>query len=282
MKKNLLIPGFAVAAGAVGLALRRWELATAFEPDTGLPIAGVSATWALALWSAAVAVILILLCRGERGKLDFDTAFAARGNTVYITAMVLAGFLLFTSAGAEIITYPITYQTIVNTTEGSGPMWLWLALPPLRIAFCVVGFGCVLLIGKNLFRGEGRGKEHLPLLGLCFLYCLWLISNFQLRAADPVVQDYLYEVLAICAGLVGIYEITTYSFQTGHPRRTLVLCLLGVYFSMVTLADTHTVAELLRFGFAILFLTAHAALLLGEHPAGESAPEEDTEAHENA
>ena len=32
MRKEILLPGIAVAGGAAGLALRRWELATAFEP----------------------------------------------------------------------------------------------------------------------------------------------------------------------------------------------------------------------------------------------------------
>ena len=43
MKKEILLPALAAAGGAAGFALRRWELATAFEPDTGLPIAGMPA-----------------------------------------------------------------------------------------------------------------------------------------------------------------------------------------------------------------------------------------------
>ena len=39
MRKDILLPGVAVAGGAAGFLLRRWELSTAFEPDTGLPVA---------------------------------------------------------------------------------------------------------------------------------------------------------------------------------------------------------------------------------------------------
>lgn len=281
MKKNILIPGVAVLAGVVGHFLRRWELTVAFEADTGLPIAGTAATYALAAWSVAVAVVLILLCREERGELSFDRAFAAEGSTLYITAVALAAFLLLASAGAEIVTYSITRQNVLNSAEGQRAMWLWLALPPVRIALCVLGFGCTLMVGKNLYAAQGKGEENLPMLGLCILFCVWLISNFQIRAADPVILDYVYEVFAICAGLVGLYEMATYAFQTGHPRRTLVISLLGVYFSLVTLADSHSVAELFRFLFAILFLSAHAVCLLGEHPAEEDVPAEDTEVQEN-
>ena len=65
MRKEILLPAVAVAGGGVGFALRRWELATAFEADTGLPIAGAPATLALIAVSAAVAVVLLALSLGR-------------------------------------------------------------------------------------------------------------------------------------------------------------------------------------------------------------------------
>ena len=38
MRKEIVLPAATVAVGAAGFLLRRWELATAFEPDTGLHI----------------------------------------------------------------------------------------------------------------------------------------------------------------------------------------------------------------------------------------------------
>ena len=64
MRKELVLPVTAIAGGAIGFFLRRLELATAFEPDTGLPIQGMPVTWALIALSAAVAVVLLLLCLG--------------------------------------------------------------------------------------------------------------------------------------------------------------------------------------------------------------------------
>ena len=40
MRKEIVLPAATVAVGAAGFLLRRWELATAFEPDTGLHIPG--------------------------------------------------------------------------------------------------------------------------------------------------------------------------------------------------------------------------------------------------
>jgi len=275
MKKNLFIPGLTVAAGVVGFFLRKWELSTAFELDTGLPIASMPATRTLILWSVAVTLVLIGLCAQEKKTFPYDVAFRAESNLFYAVAAVLSAFLLLTSAGSEIITYPITYQTYQNSLSIASlsgeepPSMLPVVLPVLRIGLCILGFLCVLLIARNLYGARENGKEHLPLLGPCILFCVWLISDYQHRATDPVVQDHIYGTLAICACLLALYEIASYSFQTGRPRRTLVFGLLGVYFSLVTMADHHSLADLFRYGFAVLFLTAHSVLLLGEHSAGE-------------
>lgn len=284
MKKNLLIPGLAVTAGILGFFLRKWELATAFEPDTNLPRPGMPATLALGLLSIALFAALIFLCIREKKEEPYDSAFRAEGNTVYAVLSVLSSFFLLASAGAEIVTYPFTYQSaLLSANASERPLSpLPFLLPILQIVLNLLGFVCVLLIMRNLYGAKGNGHEHLPLLGLCALFCIWLISDYQIRSTNPTIQDYLYELLAISASLLALYEIATYSFQKGHARRTLIFSLMGTYFSLVTLADSHTLAELFRYGFVILFLTTHAALLLGEHPAGEHPPATETEAAPHA
>ena len=99
MRKEILLPAVAVAGGGAGFVLRRWELATAFEADTGLPIPGAPATLALIALSVAMAAVLALLCRGKYPSFTgYDEAFQAKGNTLYATAMVLSAFLLLGAA----------------------------------------------------------------------------------------------------------------------------------------------------------------------------------------
>lgn len=277
MRKNVLLPGAALLAGLVGFALRKWELATAFEPDTGLPVSGVPATPALIAWTVLAAALFLLLTRREGEGRPFDETFSAEGSPLYLTAFVVSAFLLLASAGAELVTYPVTIQNILPAEEGGSR--LALLLPGLRIGLCALGFVCVLAIGQNLYRARGKGRESLALLGLCLLFCVWLISDYQGRAADPVILDYVYEVFAIITGLLGIYFLTGYSFQTGKPWRTAAMCLLGTYFSLVTLADRHSLADLLRYAFTALFLVSHAVLLLREHPAGEAPAETEVSHH---
>ena len=80
MRKEVLAPLAALVLGAGGFALRKWELATAFEADTGLPIDGAPATMALIVLSVVMAVVLALLCRGKYPAFTgYDQAFQAKG-----------------------------------------------------------------------------------------------------------------------------------------------------------------------------------------------------------
>ena len=149
------------------------------------------------------------------------------------------------------------------------------------MALCLGGFPCTLLWARQLSReGEGR-RESLLLLELCLLFCLWLISDYQVRAADPVVLDYVYEVFAIAAAVMALYYLSGYSFQTGKPRRTLVTTMAAAYFSMVTLADGHGLSDTTRLGFVVLFMTAHAALILSAPNEAEPEPEKVENAEES-
>ena len=60
MQKKIVYPALAVLLGGVGFALRRWELATAFE-ETGLVTHGMPSTLALIALSAIVGILCALL-----------------------------------------------------------------------------------------------------------------------------------------------------------------------------------------------------------------------------
>lgn len=278
MRRNdILLPALVVLGGGVGFGLRKWQLAAGFEEATGLSIPGAPAALALMGWSALVAAAVILLCLRYKGPTDLTAAFDAKGNPLFLTAAVLSAFLLLVAAGADIMAYPALRQA-----AGDSGSILPVAVPILRIALCALGLPCTLIWARQLSREPEKARQSLPLLALCLLLCVWLISDYQVRAADPVTADYVYEVLAIVCTLMGLYYMAGYSFQTGKPRRTMVLCLLGVYFSMVTLADGHGLADVTRYAFAILFLGSHAILLLRAAEAGSAVTKEEREETDHA
>lgn len=281
MRKNILPSVLALLGGAVGFGLRKWQLRTGFEPDTGLAVPGAPAGMVLIVCSALVALALLLLCRKGEKRLSWEQAFAeGLQNTVFVTAALLSAILLLASAGAEVVANSVK---AVNTYAGETQIarLASAALPPLRILLCLGALPCVFLWARALFRGEGVNENPAP-LEPCLLYCVWLISDYQLRSSDPVVMDYLYEVLAIVFSLLGLYFIAGYAFSNGKPRRTLFCCLMGTYFSLVTLADAHSLADMLRYGFGVLFLTAHALLIQNCPPVEQSPAEAETEADDHA
>lgn len=148
MRKEILLPAVAVAGGGAGFVLRRWELATAFEADTGLPIPGAPATLALIALSVAMAAVLALLCRGKYPSFTgYDEAFQAKGNTLYATAMVLSAFLLL---GAAVL-------MVLSFVQGTNTVYTRLLLA----ALAAVSFFCVMQTAQNSFKGHGQGQVQL-------------------------------------------------------------------------------------------------------------------------
>ena len=274
MRKEIVLPSLAVGGGIVGLLLRRWELATAFEADTGLVTPNMPSTWALIIWSALLAAAFILLCRGKHRSFagGYDAAFAAKGNTVYITAMVLAAFLLLASAVLNYMGIPAAYAEAVAAARAGNAQGtpLFNVLPRAILgALAAASFFCVLSTGRNNYRGEGKGKFSFPLLAPAYMGCIWLIAAYQGRAGDPVRQDYIYELFAIISSLLGLYFMAGFSFERAKVFRSSLFSLLGVYFSLVTLADGHELYVVLLYGFCILSLTANVTALL----ANDARPE---------
>ena len=274
MRKEIVLPSLAVGGGIVGLLLRRWELATAFEADTGLVTPNMPSTWALIIWSAVLAVVFILLCRGKHRPFagGYDAAFAAKGNTVYVTAMVLAAFLLLASAVLNYMGIPAAYTEAVAAARAGNAQGtpLFNVLPRAILGLLsAISFFCVLSTGRNNCRGEGKGKFSFPLLAPAYMGCIWLIAAYQVRAGDPVRQDYIYELFAIISSLLGLYFMAGFSFERAKVFRSSLFSLLGVYFSLVTLADGHELYVVLLYGFCILNLTANVTALL----ANDARPE---------
>ena len=267
MRKEILLPAIAVVGGGAGFALRRWELATAFEPDTGLPIAGAPATMALIALSVAVAAVLLALSLlGKYPRFQgYDQAVRGERNTLYALAGGLSAFLLIGAGGL------MAYEFV----QGINQLYTRLIVAVMAVA----SGACVLVTVQGNFKGTGQGKYSVPLLIPAFAFCVWLIAAYQVRAGDPVQLDYVYELFAIIAGLLGLYFIAGFSFDKGRCVPAVFFSLLGVYFSLTTLADEHDWATLALYGFTILYLLASSALLLynAARPAPVEPVENDTE-----
>ena len=152
MRKELVLPVLAVAGGAVGFCLRRWELATAFEADTGLHIPFAQATIALIAVSVGMAVVFLLLSLGEHSAFPggYGQAFGAAGNMPYAAAVVLSAFLLLASAALNFLGLPEAYAAVAATaqTTQANPLLSVLARVVVGI-LSALSFFAVLSIARN-------------------------------------------------------------------------------------------------------------------------------------
>lgn len=258
--------GLTVVAGAAGAALRHWERLVAFEPDTGLFISGTKPTPLLIALSVAVALSLLLLVRERGAAAPYERLFAARGDA-YLFGAVAAAMLL--AASGVMTLYPFFWGGTPKLTQ----IILALLSPVAAVS--------VILGARNCRRGPRANRWGPVLLLPAFYVCYWLVLAYEARAADPVVRSYLYELLAVICVLLALYHIAGCAFEKARPARCLYFCLMGVYFSMVTLPDGHDAATLLRFGFAVVYLLSTAVLLQRNRAAcareswPEGAPGED-------
>lgn len=278
MRKELILPPLALAGGLAGFLLRRRELATAFEPDTGLAIWGTPATYGLIALSLGMILLLTLLCRT---KADFpdgaDQAFAAKGNTLYAAGMVCAA-LLAAAAGVLIL---MSLPAALDDALGRDLSTPYLTVLPLALfgGLALVSGGCLFRLGRNYYRGEGKAARSTVPLMPAYTCCLWLIVAYQVRSGDPVLLDYVWELLAVMAVLLATYFLAGFSFGRGKAGRTLVFCLFYPYLALVTLADPQSPAHLMLTCAMMLYTLCSAVVLLHhcQGPQGPRMPREEAE-----
>ena len=143
MRKHILLPALALSGGAAGFILRKWQLSSGFEADTGLALPHAPSALAVAGFSAFLLLLLLFLSWREEKQLPWELAFSAgKEAPLAVTALILAAMLLLAGAGAEIVTYVVNGAFFL---EGETPFSraASAALPPLRIALSIGALPCI-------------------------------------------------------------------------------------------------------------------------------------------
>ena len=262
MRKELVLPVTAIVGGAIGFFLRRLELATAFEPDTGLPIEGMPVTWALIALSAAVAVVLLLLCLGVGKGFEggYDQAFRARDAAPYMMGMTAGAFLTAAAGVLLLLKLPRLYAEASLETSGF-PMFSLVPMVLLAV-LCLCSAWSMLMLGKNNYRGEEKGKYSAWLLIPAYTCCMWLIVSYQEHSGDPIILDYVYQLFSVIAAVLGGYFLSGFGFGRSRPAAAAFFSAESMYFALVTLADAHEPAFLLLYAGCFFYFAASSVALL--------------------
>lgn len=274
MRKDIALPVLAAAGGAAGFFLRRWQLAAAYDPGTGLFAHGAPATFALLTLFVLLALAFLLLTRrGKEGADDFLPAFGCPGAG-QMTALAAACFLMFAAGGLGLL-------------EGVRGLRLWqadpsayqMSVPGSRLlagGLCILaGFG-ILLMGRMAYRGELNGAACFlaPFPALAGL--VWLFSTHLEYGTEPVLMKYGVQLFAALALTLAHYYAAGFLYGRPRPRRTLFFGLTGVALGITSLADRpglfHAAAAV---AFSLSAAALSTSLLGGPWPERMPPPEEE-------
>lgn len=267
----------AILGGVGGLILRSWQLKTAFEPITGLPIPSAPSTIAISLLSLLVLSLLAFMgfslrreTQGEHQETGRDEP--SRGSFVVLLVTCLAaGATLVSAYGFFQEAKLLSQLREVNQREAS-PFLIYLFT-----AMCIFAAIGILLVAFRRYQKKAQDNS-LALLLPAFAACLWLMVSYQRLAGDPFVMDYLFLLFAIMSGMLAHYFIASHSFQQARNTSIYITAGVAIYFSLTTLASAPLsphgflcIAQVLYFAPTLLLLSRNDPSM---QPVKDDAQEE--------
>lgn len=244
MLERMKWPGLTVALAVLCGAVRRWQIASAYEETQGLVRPGAPASVALVAMLVLSAAACLLLARStpcrvkkESRMCQWDFIFAAEGDGVYLTLMVLAG--LVTLAATPVLFRECLRLVVARKTTGGGDN----GMLQLVLSFVAIPTAMALISSaRSAARMKGLGRENGSLLVPVALGCVWMLEAYRGNAADPALWHYVPLLLAIAAGTLFALDCAGLSYELGHPRRMLWLAAMTVVTSAVALFSGHGAA----------------------------------------
>ncbi|MCC8079569.1 MAG: hypothetical protein LIO57_05885 [Oscillospiraceae bacterium] len=270
MQKTSVVMVVATLVASVFGAFLRWlQLMVDYDEETGFMARGVTpVTAVLVVYCVLVCVGAIIaasrLCRGKQEASSIETLMPGRSALVR-AASVLCG-VLFALA-----------SLVVLMTSNSG------ASPAVQRAFGAVGLAggiCIPVLFTPSLRGGAAqvGGIVIMLTGL-----VWLVYIYRLNSGNPVVWEYAFSMLSVSAFTLAASGVSGCFFGRGKVRQTLIWCLLGTFFCIVSLADGAGGAATLQTAMCALFCLLMVYLLVSaaERYVPTPEPEPPTESAES-
>jgi len=258
MKKEYLLPVVAWLGGIAGFVLRRRELSVAYDPELKL-MRGCPATWLLWLLTAALLALFALSCRSMGKEQRRPEQWFYAPTTGYIMPVVCAGFVLMAAGLVGLWQQSRLYQKELMVL--------------LTCVLCLVGGVCVLLAGQSAYRSQWSKNTPILHMGPSAATLVWLVAGYQDHARQPETGLFVWQMLSGVAVVLALYGYVTLAVGKGGAGWTCVFGLVGISLSLTTLADGHSLAFMLVYLFAVIYLTAQSRMLLRMAYGSERMPQ---------
>lgn len=235
MRKDIALPALALAGGVGGFLLRRWQLARAYVPETGLFIHGDAATLALlGLTGLLILAFALLVQGGRKDPEDFLPAFGCP-EAGQMTLLAAAGLLMLLSGALGLKDGLAGFQRW-QADPGGYPVSNAGAQLAAAVLCLPAGLG-VLLMGKAAYRREldDWACRMAPFPALAGL--VWLFATHLKHGVEPVLMKYGFGLFAVLLLTLAHYYAAAFLFGRPRPRRTAFLAMTGAAMGTVSLAD---------------------------------------------
>ena len=274
MRKDSALPILALAGGAAGFFLRRWQLASAYQPETELFVSGAPATYALLGLTALLAAVFLLFLREKREGLDdFLPAF---GNPCpFQMAALAASWVLFSAAGGFSMQAGFRGLRMWQNT----PELYQFSIPAAQLlagGLCILGGFGVLFMGRMAYRWTLNDASCWLASFPAFAGLLWLFDLHLRHGTQPVLMKYGFILFAALLLTLAHYCAAGFLFGRPRPRCTAFCALLGTVLAITALADRPSLFDITAaLAFTLSALTFTHALLAA--PWRMPPPEEESQ-----
>jgi len=207
-----------IVFGVIGYLLRLHEVATVFDPISGLAARGMPVS--LALIGLSVFVIACLFVMSLAMRRARDVSFAeAFGKRPFGQAMLIFLGLAVTAFSALefLAAQELEVLELIRIVTG-----------------LTAGFFGLFLMAVLAARGTA---VIIPAVLPVFWLCLWLVLSHIDQASDPVLLGYAYQLFALALLLLSFYFIAGYAFGQARPGHLMFSTSSAIYFTIITLAD---------------------------------------------
>ena len=147
MRKDIALPVLALAGGGACLALRRWQLAAALDPETEL-FRSVPATPVLIGVLALLALLFLVLIQGGGKPEDYPAAFRCP-SSLYMTLVTAGSLLLLAAAALGTLGFFRAFQLWRDGLGQGLPVMELLAA-----VLCIPSAAALMILGRGHYRGR--------------------------------------------------------------------------------------------------------------------------------
>lgn len=225
--KHQHLPLLALLCGGIGMLLRLWLLRT--ENDSGFIARGHISEILLLLLTAAYLLLLFVMARtllqGDKFLFNFPASpIAAAGTAIAGIGVAIASITDLITAGNSLIWFTSVLGILAAAALALAAYCRWMGTqPPMLLHGCA-----------------------------CLWLMLRLICHYRTWSADPQLEDYAFQLMALVCSMLAFYHRAAFNAGEGHRPPYTFFSLAGVYFCCLSLAGPDSILLYLSLGIGLL------------------------------